>query len=128
MAPEAVTRGIRVLVRSQFVPERSSSEEGLYFFAYQVTIHNDGEEPVQLLSRHWVITDGMGRIEEVRGPGVVGEQPRLEPGEAFQYTSACPLPTQIGAMEGTYQMVTDEGERFDCAIPIFTLAIPDALN
>ena len=125
---EALTRGIRVKVESEFIPERSDPQNGEFFFAYHVTIENRGNEPVRLLSRHWVITDGMGKEQEVRGPGVVGKQPRLAPGETFQYSSACPLTTQIGSMYGSYQMVTDGGETFDAEIAPFTLAIPGALN
>ena len=125
---EATTRGIRVKVESEFVPDRSDPSNGEFFFAYTVKIENHGSEPVRLLSRHWIITDGMGKEQEVRGPGVVGKQPRLEPGEAFEYTSACPLTTQIGSMHGTYRMVTDGGETFDAKIAPFTLAIPGALN
>lgn len=124
---EAVTRGVRVKVISRYVEERSRPGE-FYFFAYQVTITNLGDEPVQLLSRHWIITDGMGNVEEVRGPGVIGEQPILAPGQQFQYVSACPLPTQVGVMHGTYQMITDQGEEFDAEIAPFTLAEPSALN
>jgi ApaG protein len=125
---ESLTRGIRVKVESEFIPERSDPQNGEFFFAYHVTIENRGDEPVRLLSRHWVITDGMGKEQEVRGPGVVGKQPRLAPGETFQYSSACPLTTQIGSMYGSYQMVTDGGETFDAEIAPFTLAIPGALN
>jgi ApaG protein len=125
---EATTRGIRVKVESEFVPDRSDPPNGEFFFAYHVKIENHGEESVRLLSRHWIITDGMGKEQEVRGPGVVGKQPRLRPGEAFEYTSACPLSTQIGSMHGTYRMVTDGGETFDAKIAPFTLAIPGALN
>jgi len=125
---EATTRGIRVKVESEFVPDRSDPHNGEFFFAYHVKIENHGEETVRLLSRHWIITDGMGKEQEVRGPGVVGKQPRLRPGEAFEYTSACPLSTQIGSMHGSYRMVTDGGESFDATIAPFTLAIPGALN
>jgi ApaG protein len=125
---EAITRGIRVKVESEFVPERSDPQNGEFFFAYHVTIENRSDEPVQLVSRHWYITDGMGKEQEVRGPGVVGKQPRLRSGESFEYTSACPLSTQIGSMRGTYQMVTDGGDTFDAEIAPFTLAIPGALN
>ena len=125
---EATTRGIRVKVESEFVPDRSDPHNREFFFAYHVKIENHGEEPVRLLSRHWIITDGMGKEQEVRGPGVVGKQPRLRPGEAFEYTSACPLSTQIGSMHGSYRMVTDGGETFDAKIAPFTLAIPGALN
>ena len=125
---EAITRGIRVKVESEFVPERSDPQNGEFFFAYHVTIENRGDEPVQLVSRHWLITDGMGKEQEVRGPGVIGKQPRLRPGESFEYTSACPLSTQIGSMRGTYQMVTEGGDTFEAEIAPFTLAIPGALN
>jgi ApaG protein len=125
---EATTRGVRVRVESSYVPERSSPREGRYFFAYRVRIANVGEETVQLVSRHWVITDGDGRVEHVQGPGVVGEQPVLEPGESFEYTSFCPLPTPIGSMHGTYQMVAAGGSRFDAEIAPFSLAVPSALN
>lgn len=125
---EAITRGVRITVESEFVPERSSFDDSSFFFVYHVTIENRGRVPVQLVSRHWIITDGGGREQEVRGPGVVGEQPRLEPGSSFRYTSACPLSTRVGSMRGSYQMVTDEGEEFDAEIAPFTLATPGALN
>ena len=125
---EAATRGVRISVKSEFMPDRSDPQNGTFFFAYHVTITNEGTVPVKLVSRHWIITDSIGREQEVRGAGVVGKQPRLEPGESFRYTSGCPLPTQIGTMHGTYQMVTDEGEKFDADIAPFTLAIPGALN
>jgi ApaG protein len=122
------TRGVRVEVETAYVPERSSPRDAQYFFAYRIRISNAGEETVQLLSRHWVITDGDGRVEHVRGPGVVGEQPVLEPGESFEYTSFCPLPTAIGSMHGTYQMVTAGGSAFEAEIAPFSLAMPTALN
>jgi ApaG protein len=126
---DATTRGVRVQVQSAYVPERSAPQEGRYFFAYRIRISNLGEQTVQLISRHWVITDGHGNVEHVQGPGVVGEQPVLEPGESFEYTSFCPLPTPIGSMHGTYQMVTTAGNaRFDAAIAPFSLAVPSALN
>lgn len=125
---DATTRGVRVQVRSTYLPERSSPADSHYFFTYRVRISNGGEEAVQLVSRHWVIADADGRVEEVRGPGVVGEQPVLEPGEAFEYTSFCPLPTPIGSMHGTYQMVTAGGSAFDAEIAAFSLAVPTALN
>jgi ApaG protein len=125
---EAVTRGIRVEVQSVFVPERSDPDDAQWFFAYRVRITNEGAEPAQLVSRHWVIMDGHGRVEEVRGPGVVGEQPMLGPGEAFEYTSACPLRTSNGTMHGTYQMVTPDGERFDAEIAPFALGEPGVLH
>src|SRR5262245_37684351 len=125
---EAQTSGIRVLVRSQYVSERSRPEIGEFFFAYTILIENRSRERVQLVSRHWVITDAEGRQEEVRGPGVVGEQPVLDPGESFQYTSACPLRTPFGTMRGTYQMVRPDGTRFDAQIATFRLAQPYAVN
>lgn len=125
---EAVTRGIRVRVRSMYVPERSVPEQGDYFFAYTVRIANEGEETAQLVSRRWVITNGEGRVEVVEGPGVVGEQPVLTPGTFFEYTSFCPLPTPFGSMEGTYRMITPGGDRFEATIAPFTLAVPTALN
>ncbi|MCA9681590.1 MAG: Co2+/Mg2+ efflux protein ApaG [Myxococcales bacterium] len=125
---QAISRNIEVRVHSHFVPQRSRPEEGLWFFAYHVELSNVGQETVQLLSRHWVITDGEGRVEEVRGPGVVGEQPVLLPGERFEYTSACPLPTPFGTMHGTYQMISEGGERFDAKIAPFSLSLPNSLH
>ncbi len=124
----AVTKGVRVDVSSRYVAERSAPEDGEWFFAYTVRITNEGSETVQLISRHWIITDAEGRRQEVKGPGVVGEQPTLRPGESFEYTSACPLSTSVGAMQGTYQMVTSRGERFDATIAPFTLSEPYAMN
>lgn len=125
---DAITRGVRVTVRSQYVADRSSPDEDFYFFAYRVRITNEGEVPVKLISRHWIITDGSGKVEEVRGPGVVGVQPLLEQGQAFEYTSACPLCTPVGTMHGTYQMLTADGDAFDAEIRPFTLARPGALH
>ena len=125
---QATTNGVTVRVQAFYVPQRSSPRENSYFFAYKVQIENEGEGVVRLLSRHWVITDGEGQVREVRGLGVVGETPRLSPGEQFDYTSACPLTTPVGSMRGSYQMVTEEGERFDAVIAPFTLALPHALN
>lgn len=125
---EAVTEGIRVRVWSAYVPERSQPEESQWFFAYRIQISNEGSETAQLISRHWVITDANGRVEEVKGPGVVGKQPVLRPGESFEYTSACPLTTSFGTMEGTYQMVSDGGREFDVTIAPFSLAEPSAVN
>jgi ApaG protein len=126
--PSATTRGIRVEVESTFVPERSDPAEKRWFFAYKIRISNEGSETVQLISRHWIITDGDGDAEEVRGPGVVGKQPTLKPGDSFEYTSACPLGTSFGTMHGTYQMVTENGEQFDVQIAPFALAEPYAIN
>jgi ApaG protein len=121
---EAVTRGVRVRVQSEYSPDQSAPAKNQWFFLYTVTISNEGSETVQLLTRHWIITDGTGHIEEVRGPGVVGKQPTLKTGESFEYTSGCPLSTPFGVMEGTYQMVTTSGERFDVKIAPFTLSEP----
>jgi ApaG protein len=121
---EALTRGVRVTVQSEYAPERSEPAKSQWFFLYTVTIANQGAETVQLLTRHWLITDGTGHVEEVRGPGVVGKQPTLKPGESFEYTSGCPLATPFGVMEGTYQMVTESGDRFDAKIAPFTLSEP----
>lgn len=125
---KATTRGVRVEVRSAYVEEQSSPEDDLWFFAYHVTISNVGQDRVQLLTRHWVITDGDGQVREVEGPGVVGEQPSLDPGESFEYTSACPLPTPVGTMQGTYRMVTSDGEQFDAEVAVFGLATPGAVH
>lgn len=125
---EAVTRGVRVRVHAMYVPERSAPHEGNYFFAYRIRIVNEGRETVQLIARHWVITDAEQRVEEVRGEGVVGEQPVLQPGESFEYTSFCPLTTPFGMMQGTYLMVTAAGEHFQAEIAPFTLAIPHTVN
>jgi ApaG protein len=121
---EAVTRGVRVRVESEYAAERSKPSKNQWFFLYTVTISNEGPDVVQLLARHWVITDGTGHVEEVRGPGVVGKQPTLKPGDRFEYTSGCPLATPFGVMEGTYQVVTQSGERFDVKIAPFTLSEP----
>jgi len=125
---EAVTRGIRVNVHARYVAERSRPMMNEFFFAYTIRISNEGRETVQLVSREWLITDAEGRTEEVRGAGVVGEQPVLAPGEAFEYTSACPLTTPFGSMRGTYQMVTEGGERFDAEIARFQLAEPYSIH
>ena len=117
-----VTRGIKIEVKSEYIEERSDPEKNVYFFAYHVLISNQGTKTVQLISRHWIITNAEGKTEEVKGPGVVGEQPLLKPGESFEYSSFCPLDTSMGTMTGSYQMVTDSGEKFDAAIAPFTLS------
>ena len=124
----ATTEGIRVTVRAVYVPEQSSPRMHRYVFAYTVKIANDGEKPAQLRSRHWIITDGDGRIEEVKGPGVVGQQPLLNPGDQFEYTSGCVLTTPRGEMRGTYQMHRPDGSMFDAAIAPFALTLPYSLN
>jgi ApaG protein len=122
----ATTRGIEVTVKPRFMPESSSPAQGRYFWAYTIAITNRGGETVQLKTRHWRITDASGRVQEVRGAGVVGEQPRLAPGQSFEYTSGVPLPTPSGFMAGSYRMVTDQGEPFDIEIPAFSLDSPEA--
>ena len=121
---QAVTRGISVTVTPRYMPEESSPEQSRYFFAYTVEIINASLERVQLRARHWQITDEHGQVQEVRGAGVVGEEPVLGPGESFSYTSGCPLPTPSGTMQGTYLMETAAGETFDAEIPAFSLDIP----
>ncbi len=122
----AVTRDIQVTVLPEFVAERSDPDEGRFFWAYTVEIANLGRDTVQLVGRHWRITDGNGHREEVIGSGVVGEQPMLNPGDTFRYTSGCPLTTPSGIMEGTYRMVDENGASFDVEIPIFSLDSPYA--
>jgi ApaG protein len=122
----AETDGIWVRVQSHYHPEQSSPRDERYVFAYTITISNQGTRPAQLRTRHWVITDGRGTIEEVRGDGVVGAQPRLLPGQSFQYTSGCELATPIGTMHGSYRMWRDDGTFFDAVIAPFSLAVPPA--
>ena len=125
---DTTTRGIRIQVESNYLPGQSSPRDSQYLFAYHVRISNEGTETAQLVSREWVITSADGEVERVKGPGVVGETPVLAPGKAFEYTSYCPLKTSVGSMQGTYQMVTANGEKFDANIAPFTLAVPNALN
>jgi len=120
----AVTRQIEVRVTPRFLPERSSPDNGYFFWAYTIMLTNLGRETVQLKTRHWRITDAQGRLQEVRGAGVVGEEPVLRPGENFEYTSGVPLPTPSGFMMGSYGMVTEGGEKFDIEIPAFSLDTP----
>ena len=115
------TRNFLVEVEPQFLPERSSAQAGYFYFSYRVRITNQGESPAKLLSRHWIITDGHGEVQEVRGDGVVGQQPRIEPGQSFEYTSFCPLPTPTGNMRGSYLLVEDSGTEFSARIPLFFL-------
>ena len=119
---------LEIQIATQFLDEESIPEQDRYVFAYTIRIRNLGRLPAQLLARHWIITDGNGRTEEVHGDGVVGEQPRLEPGEQFTYTSGATLPTSVGTMEGRYDMIGDDGTRFDAPIPPFTLAAPRTLH
>jgi ApaG protein len=120
----AITRDIQITVMPQFVADRSEPEEGQFFWAYTIEITNLGRERVQLIARHWIITDGNGVVEDVQGPGVVGEQPVIQPGESFRYTSGCPLSTPSGIMVGTYQMLDAAGHPFEVAIPAFSLDSP----
>jgi ApaG protein len=120
-----VTHNIEVTVTPRFLPERSSHEKNYFFWSYTVEINNRSQETVQLKTRHWRITDAFGRVQEVRGAGVVGEEPVLEPGASFEYTSGVPLPTPSGFMVGTYGMVSRSGERFNIDIPAFSLDSPD---
>jgi ApaG protein len=121
---QEITRGIRVSVNPTYLEGQSDPSQGHYVWAYQVTIANEGSETVQLLTRHWKITDGSGQLHEVQGPGVVGEQPVLKPGESFEYTSGTPLSTPSGIMAGSYQMQAASGEMFDAVVPAFSLDSP----
>lgn len=120
----ANTRGIDVKVESFYLPERSDPSDSHYVWGYRIVISNKSDERVQLLSRYWHITDANGQVEEVRGPGVVGEQPELDPGDEFEYTSGCPLSTPSGVMVGHYTMINERGEMFDANIPAFSLDMP----
>ena len=120
----AVTDGIRITVQSLYLADQSAPEQDRYVFAYTVAIKNEGPLPAQLKTRHWIITDGRGTVEEVRGDGVVGEQPRIMPGRHFQYTSGCVLTTPIGTMQGSYRMWRDDGTYFDAEIAPFSLMSP----
>jgi ApaG protein len=122
----ATTRAISVTVKPQYLPDQSEPNKAQYVWAYQVRIENKGDIAVQLRSRHWKITDGLGRLQEVKGPGVIGKTPRLRPGEVFEYTSGSSLSTSSGFMGGTYQMVSESGENFDVEIPTFSLDTPNA--
>lgn len=119
---------IQVDVKTNYIEEESSPADNRYVFAYTITIKNTGDIPAKLLTRHWIITDSDEKVQEVKGVGVVGEQPYLSPGEEFQYTSGTLIETPFGTMEGSYQMITDEGEEFDAEIPAFTLSLPHTLH
>jgi ApaG protein len=123
-----VTQGIKITVRSSYVPEQSDPENGSYIFSYEITILNESERPAQLLTRRWLITDAFNRIEEVKGDGVVGHTPYLESGDSFVYQSFCPLRTPYGFMRGSYGMVRPEGEEFEAIIAPFALMLPSMLN
>ncbi|MBL0028551.1 MAG: Co2+/Mg2+ efflux protein ApaG [Rhodanobacteraceae bacterium] len=125
-SPSSYRIGVAAVPR--FLEEQSQPAQGRYAFAYTITIRNEGALPAKLLTRHWVITDANGKVEEVRGPGVVGEHPHLAPGEAFEYTSGAVLETPVGTMQGSYQMLADDGTAFDALIPRFTLSVPRTLH
>ncbi len=119
---------IQVEVETRYMAEQSDPNQNRHVFAYTITIVNQGSVPARLLTRHWVITDAEGKVQEVRGEGVVGEQPYLKPGDGFRYTSGTILETPVGSMQGSYQMVADDGTEFDAEIPAFNLAVPNALH
>ncbi len=121
---EKTTRNLTVFVEPQYLEGQSKPDEGTFVWSYTIVVRNSGIETVKLLTRHWIITDGIGRKQEVRGDGVVGEQPVLKPGTQFQYTSGCPLNTSSGVMEGSYGMINEKGEHFEIAIPAFSLDSP----
>jgi ApaG protein len=125
---QAVTEDIKIEVEPQFVRDQSDPAQAYYFFSYRVRITNQSATTVQLVSRHWIITDGFGQIEEVEGPGVVGKQPTLQAGDSFEYTSFCPLATPTGTMQGSYQMTDSKGREFEVAIPLFILSEPNQFH
>ncbi|HEC18754.1 MAG TPA: Co2+/Mg2+ efflux protein ApaG [Gammaproteobacteria bacterium] len=127
-AKETGQARIEVGVKTNYLAEQSSPEDERYVFAYNITIHNAGKVAAKLMTRHWIITDANGNVQEVHGEGVVGEKPYLRPGESFEYTSGTVLETPVGSMRGSYQMVTDNGQAFDADIPAFTLALPHTLH
>jgi ApaG protein len=127
-AVDAPQHKIRVDVETSYVAEQSDPKERRFVFAYTITLRNEGQVPAKLLTRHWIITDANGKVQEVRGDGVVGEQPHLKPGQGFRYSSGTMIETPVGAMQGSYQMVADDGERFDAPIPPFRLAMPGILQ
>lgn len=125
---EALTHGVRVKVRARYSPEHSDPSQSRWFFLYTITISNETNQPIQLINRNWLILDATGKSEEVRGPGVVGEQPTLGPGESFEYTSGCPLTTPFGSMAGTYEMTREDGTAFEAEIRLFQLREPHAIH
>ncbi len=125
---EALTEGVRVRVRARYSPEESDPSQSHWFFLYTITISNESDQPFQLINRNWLILDATGKSEEIHGPGVVGEQPRLEPGQSFEYTSGCPLATPFGSMAGTYEMLREDGTRFEAEIRLFQLRQPHAIH
>jgi len=125
---ETTTNQVHIAVKTNYIPERSELSKPIYFFSYHINITNKGEEAVQLKNRYWHITDGDGHIEEIRGPGVVGNKPFLKQGESFEYTSFCPLPTQFGVMHGHFEMICDSGKKFNAKISPFRLTVPYSVN
>jgi ApaG protein len=125
---EASQHKIRIDVETSYLEDQSEPKDQRYVFAYTITIRNEGPQPARLLTRHWVITDANGKVQEVRGDGVVGEQPYLKPGQGFRYSSGAVIETPVGSMQGSYQMVADDGAQFDAPIPAFRLAIPGLLH
>jgi ApaG protein len=125
---EALTDGIRVEVRARYSPEHSDPAQSRWFFLYTIRVSNEGETAAQLLNRHWIIVDATGHVEEVRGEGVVGKQPHLEPGQSFEYTSGCPLGTPFGSMSGSYEMQRSDGARFEAEVALFELVQPAAIH
>ena len=119
---------ITVAVKSAYLADQSDPSRNKFVFAYTITITNTGAVSAQLISRHWIITDSEHQVQEVKGPGVVGQQPKLQPGESFEYTSGTSLPTAVGTMRGTYQMIAEDGRNFDADIPLFTLSVPRVLH
>jgi ApaG protein len=128
MTPDPVDPKIRVEVETSYVEEQSDPRDKRFVFSYTITIRNEGEVPARLLTRHWIITDANGNVKEMRGDGVVGEQPYLKPGQGFRYSSGAVIETPVGTMHGTYQMVADDGRQFDAAIAPFRLAMPGVLH
>ena len=122
------SHNILINVAPAYIAEQSDPHNGHYVFSYTVTIRNEGKQPAKLMTRHWIITDGDGQVQEVRGDGVIGEQPYLKPGEGFEYTSGTFMNTPVGTMQGSYQMEADNGEKFDAEIPSFTLSVPNTLH
>lgn len=125
---EAVTEGVRVSVRARYSPEHSAPQQSQWFFLYTITISNESQQSVKLINRNWLILDATGKSEEVHGPGVVGEQPALGPGQAFEYTSGCPLTTPFGSMSGTYEMSREDGTGFEAEVRLFQLRQPNAIH
>ena len=125
---ESASQPIRIEVETAYLDEQSNPREKRYVFSYTITIRNEGTAPARLLTRHWIITDANGKVQEVHGDGVVGEQPHLKPGQGFRYSSGAVLETPVGSMQGSYQMVTDEGVHFDAPIAVFRLAMPGILQ